>query len=472
MQLLYGKYYPTLDDITKDIKLPFELMPKQRWAFEQVTRFHRGAYFNEVGTGKTVLATLTALHWQARKVVVTMPPILLDQWEAWLRSVNQTSVSIYRGPRRTEDLLEAKWVLMSHNIFRDSFEAVKRHYSSLHDVFIGDEFHAAKNPASILFKRTKELIANDGKILMLTGTPTNKPDDSYAYIKLKSPTIYRNKGHFDNCHVAERDIFNNVTKWQDLEGMAEALALQTVKLTYEETFGEKLEAIYDPMLYSLDTQHMKLYKQLLDEQLLLLPDNGKIDATTSQKLQHAMQQIIVNWSHFAGEPKRAAAYDVLDEVIEQTQCMDESKSKLCVWMNYQMSNKSVIAYLRKKYGDRAIAAAYGGVDSAKGVDAAKNDPKSRILVAHYQSAGVGMDKYQLVCSEMLMLEAPKTSLEMRQTIGRIVRSGQTRKPHVRFAIAKGTVQTRLFNQLLKKDDLVSTVERTKESLREMLLGKD
>lgn len=471
MQLPAPKYYPDVDSITKDIKLPFELMPKQKWAFEEVSRFGRGAYFNEVGTGKTVLATLTALKWMARKVIITMPPILLDQWEAWLRKVNQTSVSIYRGPKRTEQMLQAKWVLMSHAIFRDSFEVIQEHFDISTDVLIVEEGHHAKNPASVLFKCINRLATPNGHILILTGTPTNKPDDSYAYVKLKTPTVYRSKGHFENVHVEERDIFNNVTKWRHLDLMAENLALCSVKLTYEETFGTKMEAIYDTMTYSLDAQHLKLYNKLLDEQLLLLPDNGKIDATTPQRLQHAMQQIIVNWGHFAGEPKRAAVFDLLDEVIEQTQCMDVGSSKLSVWVNYKMSNKLIVDYLRGKYGQKAIAAAYGDVDSAKGVKAIMTDPACRILVAHPKSAGVGLEM-QFVSNEMLFIEAATTPLEMRQTIGRIVRSGQTKTPHVRFAVAKGTVQTRLFKNLLLKDDLVSAVERTKDSLRDMLLGKD
>ncbi len=471
MQLPAPKYYPDVDSITKDINLPFELMPKQKWAFEEVSSFARGAYFNEVGTGKTVLATLTALKWMARKVVIAMPPILLDQWEAWLHKVNQTSISIYRGPKRTEQMLQAKWVLVSHAIFRDSFESIQENFDVSKDVLIVDESHALKSPASILFKCVNRLTTPNGHLILLTGTPTNKPDDSYAYIKLKTPTVYRSKGDFDNTHVEERDIFNNVTKWKHLQTMADNLALCSVKLTYEETFGTKMEAVYDTMTYSLDAQHLKLYNKLLEEQLLLLPDNGKIDATTPQRLQHAMQQIVVNWEHFSGGTERAAVFDLLDEVIEQTQCMQVGMSKLSVWVNYQMSNKRIVEYLRGKYGQKAIAAAYGAVDSSKGVKAIMTDPECRILVAHPKSAGVGLEM-QFVSNEMLFIEAATTPLEMRQTIGRIVRSGQTKTPHVRFAVAKGTVQTRLFKNLLLKDDLVSTVERTKESLRDMLLGKD
>lgn len=40
-----------------------------------------------------------------------------------------------------------------------------------------------------------------------------------------------------------------------------------------------------------DIKHLKLYRKLAEEELLKLPDGGKIDATQATKLVHALGQI-------------------------------------------------------------------------------------------------------------------------------------------------------------------------------------
>jgi SNF2-related domain len=469
---LLGKHktFRTVADVVEHIKLPFTLMPKQWWALDQITPLDRAAYFTKVGTGKTVLSTVTVMAWNARKIIITMPPILLDQWEAWLRSIGETDVSIYRGAKRTTEMLEHRWVLMSHAIFRDSFGVIKETYDIATDALVVEECHGLKNPASLLFKYTNQLSSPRGKLLLLTGTPTSKPGDAYAYIKLKTPTVYRSKGHFENLHVADRDHFGNVKQWKDLDGLADALALNSVKLSQEDIFGDTLKPIYDTIVYALDDKHKKLYDKLAEEQLLLLESGGKIDATTSQRLYHALQQIVVNWGHFCGEEKRPKAFDLIDEVIEQTECMTVGASKLSIWVNYRRSNAAIFDYLKSRFGDKAIAAAYGDVDSAKGVKAIMEDANCRILVAHPKSAGVGLNM-QHVSNEMLFIEASTSPMDMRQTIGRIARAGQTKTPHIRLATAKGTIQHKLFKDLLLNDDLVSKVERSLTSLRNEILGK-
>ena len=98
-----------------------------------------------------------------------------------------------------------------------------------------------------------------------------------------------------------------------------------------------------------------------------------------------------------------------------------------------------------------------------------DDIDTRILIGQPQSCGAGLN-CQEVCSEALFLEYDTTSLLSRQSVGRIVRVGQKRKPTIRFAVAAGTVQERLLKQLLVNDDLVTRIEPTKRGLREALMG--
>jgi len=447
----------------------FELAPNQVASVEVCSTWRRLGNFSDVGTGKTVMSTATSLLKDVKQTIVAVPPILIPQWTQWLSNFG-APVTRYQGPpkfRGSLDVTNARWIVMSHAIFRQDFDYLNRLLNNEGLEVIVDEAHALKNPASVLYKCVARISAGKD-VQLLTGTPTNKPGDAYAYIKIKTPEVYRSLGHFENVHVEERDFFNQPTKWALLDKLAENLAIQTVKFTKEEMFGYDLHPIYQTIPYDLEPQHLKLYERLVDEQLLLLDDGTKIDATTAQKLYHALQQIVCNWDHFSGEDNRSAVYDLVDEVIDSTDCLNVNKSKLIIWTHYKMTSRKLTDYLNRGHPGSTVAA-YSGADAALSVSLFLNNPQTRILVAQPTSAGVGLNPAHL-CSEMLFVEANTVPLYMRQAIGRVDRMGQKVRPTVRFASATGTIQRHLYDRLLKNDDLVVQVERLKSSLRDLLLG--
>jgi hypothetical protein len=98
------------------------------------------------------------------------------------------------------------------------------------------------------------------------------------------------------------------------------------------------------------------------------------------------------------------------------------------------------------------------------------DDETRIMVGQPTSVGAGLE-LQFVCHTMLFLEMSTVPMHMRQAAGRVDRPGQTTRPTIWFGQAQGTIQLALFNDLLKNDDLVSRVERTKKTLRDEIFGR-
>jgi hypothetical protein len=99
------------------------------------------------------------------------------------------------------------------------------------------------------------------ELMLLTGTPISRPGDSFAYIKLRSPEIYRNLTHFERLHVGERDFWDNVVRWENLDFLHENLMLNSVRLLKREELGGE-DPLYDPIEYELDDEHYRLYKKL------------------------------------------------------------------------------------------------------------------------------------------------------------------------------------------------------------------
>jgi hypothetical protein len=366
------------------------------------------------------------------------------------------------------DFSNARWIVMSHGIFRQDFTRIYQQTTKDGLEVIVDEAQAMKSTASVLYRDVAKLSAGHD-LQMLTGTPTNKPTDAYAYIKQKTPLLYRSLGHFQNVHVSGWDFFKQPTGYQHLDLLAKNLALQSVRHSKEEVFGYDLAPNYNTIEYDLDPAHHKLYEKLVDEQLLLLEDGTKVDATTAIRLYHALQQIVCNWNRFTGGDERSAIYDLLDEIVEETDCLNQGKSKLIVWTYYKMTSRAMTAYCESKWPGATVAA-YSEVNSQKAIEQFLCTPSVRILLAQPGSAGVGLNPAHL-CSEMLFVECSTIPMQVRQAIGRVDRMGQTVKPTIRFAQAVGTIQGYLYSRLSSNDDLVMKVENLKDSLRKNLLGR-
>ena len=463
--------YHQYEVLENHLKLPFELAPLQTEDIDKAAWSERFLFAYEVGVGKTVVSTVVATMWNTDHTVIVVPPILNDQWKIWLQSVGQPDVCIYEGTKRTTDMLNHRWVVMSHAIFRNDFTKILHFFAGKDVSLIVDEAQALKSVSSKLFRCANQFIGQRRKLLLLTGTPTSKPQDTYSYIKLKTPSIYRSMAHWESLHVAERDIFGSVSKFKNIKLLRSNFELQAVQRTKEEVFGFNLDPIYQPIKYKLSAKHQKLYERLAEEQLLLLPNGDKIDATTSQRLRNALQQIVVNLADYSGKPDdRSTAYDLIDQTIEEVDPMDKKKSKLAIWTNYKKTTKAVTEYLQAKFGEQAVVAAYGDSDSKAAVKAIMEDEDCRILVVHPRSGGVGLN-LQHVCWENLLLETPTSPIEVRQLIGRTSRVGAKHKATFRIGQAIGTMQAGLFEALLSNDDVVSKVEWDKKSLRDEIFGR-
>ena len=468
------KKFSSFEDMNRELgfenRAGFSLEPRQVEGVNYLSTFPRVGNFSDVGCGKTVMSTALSLVKGVDTTLVTVPPILIPQWVSWLQKFSPNVIRYQGTPtyRARLDLNGARWVVMSHAIFRQDYERFRREVASIHTEVIVDEAQALKNSGSVLFKYVNRLAATSD-IQLLTGTPTTKPTDAYSYIKLKTPTLFRSYGHFENTYVVEKDFFKQPIKYGNLDHLAECLALQTVKYTKEEVFGYNLAPIFTPIPYDLDKGHKALYDKLVEEQLLLLDNGAKIDASTPVRLYHALQQIVCNWDHFAGEPQRSAAYDIVDEVVEDTNCLDPKRSKLIIWTYYKMTSRNVLRYCNERWPGTTVAA-YSEVNSDKSIEAFMTDPACRILVAQPSSAGMGLNPAHL-CSEVLFLEASTSPMQIRQAIGRVDRKGQTTRPTIRFAEAIGTIQKTLYGRLASNDDLVIRVENLKDSLRDALFGR-
>lgn len=467
-----------VEQILMRYELPFEFYPYQADTINELAPRPKAGHYLAVGVGKTATSTGSTLfkfiEGSADRCIVLMPPILLRSWYRWVTSIKDKETKrnltalIYRGTpaqRKKMKLREPQFLLMTYQIFKRDYDRIAAELDHARTVLISDEATAIKNIGSDNYKSVRDF-SMDGHLMLLTGTPLNKLDDAYAYIKLVSPDIYRNKNHFNNLHVEELDFFGNPKTYINIDMLRENMKVNSVRLLKEDVLKDLPPITYSPIHYDLDPAHAALYRKLAEEQLLTLDDGSKIDATQATALWHSLQQIVMNHGHFAGDPAlHSTGLELVDETMEELGDDD----KLIVFTNYKLTSRLVTEYT-KKYGSVAVFGDISAKQQDNNIERFMTDPTCRVLVAQVQSAGYGLN-LQGVCSNVLFLEAPLVPIQFEQAVGRVYRNGQPNPVTIRVGIAVGTIQVHLHNQLLDKDAEVNQVVRSHADLRRVLYGE-
>lgn len=450
--------------------LPFSLKPFQVEVVDDLGPLDTQGHYLQMSCGKTACSTVVALFrkvYYGERCVVIMPPILLKQWESWLKTIKPSvSVVKYAGTpaERKAMSLDADFVLVGIQIFKKEYMRFENHFRDLKYVTIVDEATMISNIGTDNHEKLFDFTLGRSR-MMLTGTPMNNPEDAYGLLKFVAPGVYRNKTAFMRIHSNLKDFFGNTVEWQNLDLLAENMNLNSKRILLADVYEQMPKVNYIPLNYDLDPKHLKLYRKLAEEELLRLPDGGKIDATQATKLMHALGQIVMNWGHFAGDTKlESETVTLVKEKLDEL-----GDGKLLIFAHYRMS----VAHLAEKLAKYGVVTVNSEV-TAKQKDANlekfKSDPMCRVMVAQVKSAGYGLDGLQYCCSHVLYAEPCTSPRDFSQSVARLVRLGQDNPVQVYMAVAAGTLQPRAFNNLLKKDEVVNQVIRNVADLRDMIFG--
>lgn len=468
-----------LEVVKESYRFPdfIEDMPLQIECINELAVCPNSGHWLEQATGKTYVATAVALFLkltQGMDTLVVMPPLLVTQWERWLQTIRPAfSITAYQGTpaERAKLSLASQFVLVGIQIFKRDFARFKEEYKSRKVYLIVDEATFISNIGTQGHDMLYEFVTSGPMGLrpraLLSGTPINKPGDAYGLLKFTAPGVYRNRKHFDNVHVEERDFYNNPSKWQNLDLLESNLLVNSKRILFKDLYPDAEQPLYIPLPYKLEPAHQKLYKRLADSEMLKLEDGGKIDATTVSRLTHALGQIIVNWDVFSqDESNISAGLDIIEEKLHEA-----GTGKLVVFAHYRMT----IAQIVRRFADVGAVAVNSEVSAAqkqRNIDRFIEDPTCRLFAAQFISAGKGLDGLQRVCNTAVFIEPCQQPRDFHQAVSRLARPGQRLRVKAYMAMAEGTLQFRGFRNLIQNDSLVNEVIRTPGELRKLIFGED
>ena len=456
--------------VREKAQFPIPLYWYQSKAVDEFTELGRSALYFDVGTGKTLTAIALALTKMfyaesADTTLVIVPPVLITNWCRNIAKVTDQSVVAYSGTpaaRRKLDL-SARFIVVGVQIFKKDYQYICDNIAHKRVFVVVDEAQMLKNTGSDNYAKVRDF-AREQQICLLTGTPLSVPLDGYAMIKLVNPTIYKTMTQFASIHVKESDFYGRPKEYQHLELLNKNLMINASRVIKEDVLKDLPELTYNPIHYDMDPKHLKLYNKLVDEEMAKHPDGSMIDLTGAQALYQALQQVPCNAEHFSGGTTTSSILDLVDSVLDEL-----GGRKLVIFSYYVMTTKRLLAHLE----GRGAVALYGQTrDRQAQLDRFVQDPKCQVIILQLRAGGAGIDDLQTVCNELLLVELPITiAAHFRQAVARVHRNGQKTGVNCRIAIANGTLQARLWENMQENDSLVNTVIRGPMDIRDSLRGK-
>jgi len=217
--------------------------------------------------------------------------------------------------------------------------------------------------------------------------------------------------------------------------------------------------------FVLAEPHQKLYRQLVNERILELPDDAVIDATQMAKLYHLMQQILLS-PEMTGQDVTNQPLIEIKNVIANLH-----GRKVLIYCWYRRS----IETLLKALPDLNPAVLHGGVSPAQREVSKRQfleDPSCRAFIMQIKAGGVGVDGLQAVASDVIFAEIPTIPGVFAQAVDRLHRAGQTCTVTVYLLVALRTVAVRLRNQLIRKEGTANAVMQDKKTLLAAMLGEE
>lgn len=457
--------------LTKDFTFPFDPHDFQEEALEDLVVSDCNLLRFKVGLGKTATAAWAALHASIEdgieQILVLCPPVLIDQWYEFLISIDGIpEVLKYRGtPKEREqmNIADASVIICSYNIFRG-----KKDYSRFKTLaarsklyIIADEL-SLKNLSSQTYRKVKEIVYGKlrlksgdeprHKLTALNATPISDLSQVYNWCSIFVPNIYRSKRLFEAVHAGEKDHWGNVEEWEDVETMHENMDLFTVNTTKEIKLPELVETVVP---YELSKKHKKLYKEVEEAELANLPEE-KIELALNSMF-NTLQRLILVPREFGLDEDPPVMDFILGYLGQQS-----AEDGTLIYTRHVMVSK----YLEKEIPE--VRAIYGGVNKSEREIAFESlrSKQCRRLVGNLDSLGIGLNLQML--NHIIFVELPFRADKLTQSIGRIHRQGQNSTCFANYPLAKGTLQYKIYDRLLKNGEDINKVIRTKKEARAFL----
>lgn len=315
-----------------------------------------------------------------------------------------------------------------------------------------DEAHFLKQSKSIRSRAAKMILKNrDCKVQMLTGTAImSRPIELWNLLVLlgKEKLIATDWMGFARRYCgAYKGKFGFVTDGAtNVMELNDKLRKNLYIRREKEDVLKELPSVIKQVIQLPITNKAKINKATKNFIEYIKESKGNEAADKAMEAQHLVAISELRKLSIEGK------FKAIDQYLKDWKT--NSEEKLLIFGIH----REFLEKLSRKYGSMLIS---GGVSSKKKQEIVSSwiSNDEQFLFANMQSAGTGIDGFQKVCSNMIIVELPWKPSEIEQTIGRIHRSGQSNTPYVNFMLSDETIDKDMFSMLESKERITSAVNR-------------
>lgn len=451
-----------------------KLYPYQRANAETLARLGFGCDLSSVGTGKTLTALGVMEILQKSPVLVIAPKSVSAQWELKFKEF-YPDMGVYR-PRDSsksarheayksfaESLADPKALIVTYEQARLDVAIL---YETDWGIIYADECHRLGNPLTKAYKAIKILRSHHR--FGATATPLrSSPLQAYGIFNWLNPgSMGKNYWHFKAQYVVT-DTRGWGLGYKNLDHLAVRIKPYYVKTTMEEAGLALPPLIEEDLVFSLGSKAQKLY-ELVKKEILLDIEKiqiNKIENPTNLYLSVVklgkLQEICDSMELVGGETE-SAKIDTLKDSLQDTLV---GYNKALLFTRFRRM-ADILARELKEYNPAVITGTTK--DGQEQKNKFRFDPTCKVVIGT-TALSEGVDGLQEAGNLLYMIDVPLGSYGMLTQIrGRLERHGQQKKMTMIYMMASGTVDIKLKNLLLKKQEMSEKIFGSLAEVRDIL----
>lgn len=451
------------------------LYKHQQAAVDKLKRPRVGAFFMEMGTGKTRAAIELVLLRQHRisKVVWFCPVSLKSTIDYEIhKHVQNTSTHVFDHKTSMSNIPAADWYIVGTESMSSSNRVVLTVADLIDDktFVIVDESELIKGHHSKRTRRITDLCAKARYRLILTGTPmTQGVVDLFAQMRFLSPVIlgYHSFYSFARNHLEYSEKYPGMIVRTH---KTEQLAAKIKPYVYQVTKAECLDLpdkLYETRYFDMSVDQGEAYWQAKQE-ILMDIDSDHLTSYTMFRLFTALQQIVSGfWNRRDknGEMQFSKLdCERLSMLSSVVRSIPESE-KIIIWCKYKYSIHAIADMLCSEYGRDSVALFYGDLSEKKRDVQMKNfRDTARFFVASQQCGARGLTLNE--ANYVIFYEDEFKYANRLQAEDRNHRIGQNKPVTYISIVCCNSIDERIQDSHAKKGSAIDDFKREVEAVKD------
>ena len=432
-----------LDKSFKETLFPFQAEGVQ-WGLRMRGRF---LLADEMGLGKTLQALAIALYYRREwPILILAPASLVSNWaekaKQWLGINDDKEMDVVFDGRGA--LTGTKVNIISYDLAKRPGPLEYIRYRKFR-MIIADECHALKNEDSERCKALLPILEQADRLLLLSGTPVlSRPWEMYTIIRCLRPGLFRNFREYGNRYCAPRKVPGR-NAWEflgksNLEELSLILSTFMLRRTKDEVLTQLPPKTREQIFLKLEKKDVDFFAGRRGDISRMPADLDSLQKDPS----------FMDLFRMTSQSKKAPLLKYIEDLL------DEEGSKMLVFGHHRDMLDSIQEHMtKKKHKYIRIDGSTPPSQRQELCNRFQMDPQIRIAILSITAAGTGLTL--TAARTVIFAELYFVPGALLQAEDRAHRIGQTDNVLVKYLLAKGTTDDRIWPLLMDKLNTLQNV---------------